>query len=98
MESSATTVNLASMIVHHARLTPDNEAIVWDDVRMTFGELDRLSNRVAHAITQLGIGHGDKVALSCPNIPSFPIVYFGIMKAGAAVVPLSVLFAPREIA
>lgn len=98
MESSATTVNLASIIVHHARLTPENEAIVWDDVRMTFGELDTLSNRVAHALTDMGIGHGDKVALSCPNIPFFPIVYYGIMKAGAAVVPLNVLFKPREIA
>ncbi len=46
----------------------------------------------------MGIGHGDKVALCCPNLPFFPIVYYGIMKAGAAVVPLNVLFKPREIA
>ncbi|MEO7539264.1 MAG: long-chain fatty acid--CoA ligase [Pyrinomonadaceae bacterium] len=98
MESSATTINLASIIAHHARLTPDNEAVIWEDVRMTFGELDKLSNRVAHAITDMGIGHGDKVALICPNLHLFPIVYYAIMKAGAAVVPLSVLFTPREIA
>ena len=97
MEGSATTLNLASMISHHARLTPENEAIVWEDVRITFGELDRLSNRVANALTEMGIGHGDKVALNCPNLPFFPIVYYGIMKAGAAVVPLCVLFKTREI-
>ena len=98
MQSAATTLNLASIISHHARLTPDNEAVVWDQVRLSYGELDRLSNRVANALNELGIGYGDNVALSCPNIPFFPIVYYGIMKAGAAVVPLSVLFKPREIA
>jgi long-chain acyl-CoA synthetase len=65
---------------------------------MTFAELDALSNKVANALVEMGIGRGDKVALSCPNVPYFPIVYYGIMKAGAAVVPLNVLFKPREIA
>ena len=98
MQFGATTLNLASIITHHARLSPQNEAVVWDSVRLTFGELDRLSNRVAHALVKMGIGHGDKVALSCPNLPFFPIVYYGIMKAGAVVVPLNVLFKPREVA
>lgn len=98
METSATTLNLASVISHHARLAPQKEAIVWSDVRLTYGELDKLSNRVANALVEMGIGYGDKVALSCPNLPFFPIVYYGIMKAGAVVVPLNVLFTPREIA
>ncbi len=98
MEGTATTLNLASMISHHARLAPQKEAIVWENVRLTYGELDKLSNRVANALTEMGIGRGEKVALSCPNLPFFPIVYYGIMKTGAAVVPLNVLFKPREIA
>ena len=57
-----------------------------------------MSNQVANALVEMGIGHGDKVALNCPNLPFFPIVYYGIMKAGAAVVPICVLFKPREIA
>src|SRR5829696_8088937 len=98
MEFTATTLNLASMVSHHARLAPRKEAIVWGDVRMTYGQLDTMSNKVAHGLVEMGIGHGDKVALSCPNLPSFPIIYYGIMKAGAAVVPLNVLFKPREVA
>lgn len=98
MESAATTLNLASIISHHAKLSPDNEAVVCRVVRMTFGELDRLSNRVANALLEMGIGHNDKVAFVCPNLPDFPVVYYAIMKVGAAVVPLSVLFKPREIA
>jgi long-chain acyl-CoA synthetase len=97
MESSATTLNLASIISHHAKLTPQNEAIVWENIRLTYGELDKLSNRVANALVEMGIGHGDKVAINCTNLPYFPVVYYGIMKAGAAVVPICVLFKPREI-
>ena len=98
MEFSATTLNLASIVSHHARLAPDSEAIIWGSVRITYAQLEAMSNRVAHALVDMGIGHGDKVALSCPNLPFFPVVYYGIMKAGAAVVPLSVLFKPREVA
>lgn len=97
METGATTLNLASIVTHHAQLAPESEAIVWGDVRISYGELDRLSNRVANALTEMGIGHGDNVALNCPNLPFFPIVYYGIMKAGAAVVPICVLFKPDEI-
>lgn len=98
MESPATTVNLASIVTHHARLTPNREAVIWANVRMTYGELDRRSDQVANALVEMGIGHGDKVALTCPNLPEFPIVYYGIMKAGAVVVPLNVLFKSREVA
>jgi len=41
---------------------------------------------------------GYKVALSCPNLPSFTVIYFGILKAGATVVPLNVLLKAREVA
>jgi len=98
MENTATTLNLASMISHHARLAPQKEAIVWGDIRLTYGQLEAMSNRVANALTAMGIGHGDKVALNCPNLPFFPVVYYGIMKTGAAVVPICVLFTAREIA
>jgi len=95
---NATILNLASIIEHHAQLAPDREAIVWNETRLTFGQLNAMANRVANALKAMQIGHGDKVALCCPNLPFFPIVYYAIMKAGAAVVPLSILFKPREIA
>ena len=98
MVNSPTTLNLASIVTHHARLTPEKEAIVWNETRLTYAQLDAMSNKVANALVKIGIGHGDKVALNCPNLPYFPIVYYGIMKAGAAVVPLCVLFKAREIA
>jgi len=96
--ANANTLNLASIIEHQARIAPGREAVVCGDTRITYGELNALANRVAGALVEMGLGHGDKVALSCPNLPFFPIVYYGILKAGAAVVPLNVLLKPREIA
>jgi long-chain acyl-CoA synthetase len=98
MQNSPTTLNLASVITHHARLAPQKEAVVWNETRLTYGQLDEMSNKVANALTKMGIGYGDKVALNCPNLPYFPIIYYGILKAGAVVVPLCVLFKSREIA
>ncbi|MFN2500889.1 MAG: long-chain fatty acid--CoA ligase [Pyrinomonadaceae bacterium] len=96
MPTNATTLNLASVITHHARLTPQREAIVCGATRLTYGELDKLSNKVANVITSMGIGYDDKVALCCPNVADFPAVYYGIMKTGAVVVPLNVLFKSRD--
>ncbi len=98
MEHSATILNLSSFIEQHAWLNPHREAIVFGDKRYTYSQLNALSNRVANALNEMGIGHGDKVALSCLNVPYFPIVYYGILKAGAVVVPLNVLARPREVA
>lgn len=98
MEYGATTLNLASTIENHARVTPAKEAVKWNEMTFTYGQLNALANRLANALREMGIGRGDKVALSCPNLPFFPIVYYGILKAGAVVVPLNVLFKPREVA
>jgi long-chain acyl-CoA synthetase len=52
---------------------------------------------LANGLKKIGIGPGDKVALSCPNLPYFPMIYFGILKTGAIVVPMSVLLKKDEI-
>jgi long-chain acyl-CoA synthetase len=98
MQYGATVLNLASIIEHHARLTPEKEAVIFNETRLTYGQLNAYANKIANAINEMGIGYGDKVALVCPNLPYFPMVYYAIIKAGAAVVPLNVLFSPREIA
>ncbi|MEO7272073.1 MAG: long-chain fatty acid--CoA ligase [Vicinamibacterales bacterium] len=91
-------LNLASVLEHTARLTPDRQAITFGATHLTYGQLDLQACRVAAGLAGLGIQPGDHVALSCPNLPFFPIAYFGILKAGAVVVPLNVLLKPREIA
>ena len=94
----ATALNLSSVLEHQAMLTPDRVAITFSGRSITYGELNAGAGRIAGALISLGIAPGDHVALSCPNIPWFPLAYFGILKAGAVVVPLNVLLKPREIA
>ncbi len=91
-------LNLSSVLEHPARLTPDRVAITCGAQQLTYAELDAQALQVAAGLHAMGIRAGDHVALSCPNIPWFPIAYFGILKAGAAVVPINVLLKPREIA
>ncbi|HYF65573.1 MAG TPA: AMP-binding protein, partial [Herpetosiphonaceae bacterium] len=95
---AATTLNMASMIEDHARKRPDRTAIIFNDMRFSYGQLNAMANMVANGLVALGIKPGDHVALSCPNLPYFPMVYYGILKAGAVVVTLNVLLKPREIA
>ena len=91
-------LNLAVSLTDAAARDPDRMAVVLDEARLTFGQLNEASNRVAGALVRMGVEPGDRVALSCPNLPFFPVAYYGILKAGAVVVPLNVLFKRQEVA
>src|SRR3954463_14731372 len=93
-----TTYNLASLLEDGATTYPDRTAIVFGDSRLSYAEVDSFSNMVANLLVSRGIEPGDKVALTCPTLPYFTVVYFGILKAGATVVPLNVLLKGREVA
>ncbi|MFF7441607.1 long-chain fatty acid--CoA ligase [Streptomyces sp. NPDC008122] len=91
-------LNLASLLEDSARCHPTRDALVLGDTRLTYAQVDSAANQVANLLVERGVRPGDKVALSCPNLPYFPIAYYGILKAGAVVVPLNVLLKSREIA
>lgn len=95
---SDTTYNLATLLESSAEKYPEREAVVLGDTRMTYAQVNGAANMVANLLVSRGIGHGDKVALSCANLPYFTIIYYGILKAGASVVPLNVLLKGREVA
>jgi long-chain acyl-CoA synthetase len=90
--------NLSSLLERTAQAHPDRTAVVLGDTRLTYAQVDGAANQIANLLVSRGIEPGDKVALSCPNLPYFPIVYYGILKAGATVVPLNVLLKGREVA
>ena len=91
-------LNLSVLLEDSAREVPDRPAVVLGDVSLSYAALNAAANQVAQGLVARGIKPGDRVALSCPNLPAWPIVYYGILKAGATVVPLNVLLKPREIA
>jgi long-chain acyl-CoA synthetase len=90
--------NLASLLEDSAASYPDRTAIVLGDSRLAYAQVNGAANQVANLLVSRGIQPGDKVALSCANIPYFTIIYFGILKTGATVVPLNVLLKGREVA
>jgi long-chain acyl-CoA synthetase len=90
-------LNLSVLLEDAARETPDRDAVVFGDLRLSYSFVDAVANQVANLLRSRGVRPGDKVALSSPNLPYFPMVYFGALKAGAVVVPLNVLLKPREI-
>jgi len=92
------TYNLATLLEGTAATYPDREAIVFGEMRLTYAQINDAANQVANLLASRGIGKGDKIALSCPNLPFFSIAYFGILKAGGVVVPLNVLLKGREVA
>lgn len=91
-------LNLSLLLDDSARRYPERIALVHGERRLTYAELDAQASQVANLLVSLGVEPGDRVALSCPNLPEFPILYYGILRAGAVVVPLNVMLKPREIA
>ncbi len=90
--------NLSSLLENSAAQYPDRDAIVIGETRLTYAAVNSFANMVANLLVARGLQPGDKVAITCPNLPYFSIVYFGILKAGATVVPLNVLLKSREVA
>ena len=92
-------LNVATLLENSARELPDKTAIVFGGhIRLTYRQVDEMANQVANGLKAAGVRKGDKIAVTCPNVPYFPVLTYGIMKAGAILVPLNVLLKHREIA
>ena len=91
-------MNLASNLARTAESTPAAPAITFDETVVPYGMLAQGAARVAGWLQDLGVQPGDRVAVSMPNIPHMPIVYYGILWAGGVVVPMNPLYKSREVA
>ena len=91
-----------------AKKYPNNTAIIYGgvvhqlggallDAKMTFQQLQDVTNHFAAALQSLGVKKGDRVALFLPNCPQFPIAYYATHKAGGIVVPCNPLYVAREL-
>jgi long-chain acyl-CoA synthetase len=90
--------NVSTLLTGSVERFSARTAIVCGEERITYAALDLSANQVANLPVARGVRPADKVALSCPNIPEFTAIYFGILKAGATVVPLNILLKGREVA
>jgi len=90
-------MNLASILTDAAEGSPDETAVKLDDVELNYAALNEGSARMAGVLKAAGIGPGDRVGVMLPNVPYFPVAYFGALRMGAVVVPMNVLLKGREV-
>ena len=88
--------NLAHNLTEVAGPCAERTAIKLDHSELSYGALDAASAAAADLLRSLGVKPGDRVGLMLPNVPSFAIAYYGILRAGAVVVPMNVLLKERE--
>jgi long-chain acyl-CoA synthetase len=90
--------SLADLLSRSAAERPDRAAIKLDDSELSYGALDEAAARVAGLLRAKGVEPGDRVGIMLPNVPDFPICYYGALRIGAAIVPMNPLLKEREVA
>ncbi len=80
-----------------ASSSPGKMALVYNDVRLTYRELNQRINRLAHGIDSLGINRGDRVAILQHNCFQYAEIYFALAKLGAITVPINFRYVHQEI-
>jgi long-chain acyl-CoA synthetase len=90
-------MNLANHVARVARRSPDQVAIRFEGVSVSYGTLDRCADALAANLAKSGIGKGDRVALYLPNIPAFALAYLAVLRTGAIAVSVNAIFKSDEV-
>ncbi|MCP1646315.1 amino acid adenylation domain-containing protein/non-ribosomal peptide synthase protein (TIGR01720 family) [Pseudomonas citronellolis] len=83
------------LVADQARRTPQATALLFGDSSLSFAELDRRANRLAHSLIARGVGPEARVAIALPRSLESVVAFLGVLKAGGAYVPLDIEY-PRE--
>src|SRR5580692_3565644 len=97
MRTGGSMTNLSSLLDRAAAEHPDHIAIRMDDLVLTYAQLHEAAARMSTLLASYGVGPGDRVGIMLPNVPAFPIAYYGALAAGAVVVPMNPLLKSREV-
>ena len=92
------TLNLAVLLEESAEKYPEKPALILGDRVLDYAGLRAAAKKFANALVSMGVKPGDKVAIMLPNVPEYVISYYGILNAGAVVVPLNGLLQGQEVA
>ena len=90
-------LNLATLIDQAAKRHPEQIYVRLGDVALTYAQVNGAAQRVAAYLQSIGVKPGDRVGVMLPNVPHFPMAYYGALLAGAVVVPMNVLLKGREV-
>ena len=97
MTRKATVTNLAENLTKTARDHGDRPAVRQDDDVLTYTELQDGARRVCALLQSKDVAVGDRVGIVLPNVPAFPVIFYGALLAGAVVVPMNPLLKAREV-
>ena len=89
--------NIGKILSKRELYTPDKAALIFEDTPITYRELNRDSNRVAHFFKEKGLKKGDRVAVDLVNCPEFLACYFAAAKLGLIFVPLNYRLVSQEL-
>jgi len=90
-------VTLFHLLETAAEKYPNSPCTIFKGAKITYREMNAITDRLAAALVGLGVKKGDRVGLLIPNTPQFVMAYFGILKMGGIVVATNPLYTPREI-
>lgn len=90
-------MNLRELVKKQAEKYRDKTFLYWQDLTISYSQLDENTNKVANFLYDIGIRKGDKVSIYLPNMLEYVYLYLGIPKLGAVTGPVNALFKPREV-
>ena len=90
-------VPLFSLLEEAAQNYPDAPCTIFKGAKISYKEMDAITDRLAAGLTALGVEKGDRVGIFMPNTPQFVMAFFGILKVGGIVVATNPLYSEREI-
>ena len=91
-------MNVSKIINWHVNERPEKTAIIFGERRISYGELDRLINRVAGGFLNLGLKGGQVLSLFVPSLPELIIGYLGSVRAGLTVNVVNAMLKEQEVA
>jgi acyl-CoA synthetase (AMP-forming)/AMP-acid ligase II len=90
-------MTIGNIVSRNAMCFPDREALVYEDVRHTWGELNERVNRLANSLLSLGLEKGDKVAMLSENVPAMVEANYALAKIGVVYFPVKTRLFPQDI-
>ena len=88
---------LFSVLDETAREFPNQVYTIFNDATRTYAQVKDTADRIANFLVSRGIQKGDRVAIFLPNLPHYPAIFFGILKAGAVCVTCNPLYTANEL-
>ncbi|MBO6639611.1 MAG: AMP-binding protein [Roseitalea sp.] len=91
-------MNLGHFLTQAAGRRGDHPAMIRGDIVRTYADMNARADAIAHALTKMGIGKGDRVLMHSANELDYPEAMYAVWKVGGVIVPTNFRLGPDEIA